>query len=169
MCRLTCVVCVCIHDHHNRTGLGVGVVGSSFTGNLHPTPCIGWLQGTRGDPGCMAKARVCMCALVTIPSLSYCLCDCACITRSLIYTHSMLSVTIPRPEYSSRRALLCSHTPRTGSRTWRWIIDGSGSLSVSTSMSPYPPMLQASVASASISISRTRRMWPPIYAHSLHA
>ena len=39
-------------------GLGVGQVGSSFTGNLHPTPCIEWMQGKRGDPGCMAKARV---------------------------------------------------------------------------------------------------------------
>ena len=33
------------------------VVSSSFTGNLHPTPCIEWMQGKRGDPGCMAKAR----------------------------------------------------------------------------------------------------------------
>ena len=40
-----------------------GQVGSSWTGNLHPTPCIEWLQGKRGDPGCMAKAsalRVCI-------------------------------------------------------------------------------------------------------------
>ena len=45
-----CIACV--------PGLGVGQVGSSFTGNLHPTPCIEWMQGKRGDPGCMAKARV---------------------------------------------------------------------------------------------------------------
>ena len=32
------------------------MVSSSFTGNLHPTPCIDWMQGKRGDPGCMAKA-----------------------------------------------------------------------------------------------------------------
>ena len=32
------------------------MVSSSFTGNLHPTPCIDWMQGRRGDPGCMAKA-----------------------------------------------------------------------------------------------------------------
>jgi len=54
----------CVHRHHlcmcidRATGLGVGVVGSSFSGNLHPTPCIEWMQGKRGDPGCMAKAWV---------------------------------------------------------------------------------------------------------------
>ena len=37
-------------------GLGVPVVSSSFTDKLHPTPCIEWMQGKRGDPGCMAKA-----------------------------------------------------------------------------------------------------------------
>ena len=39
-------------------GFEVGPVGSSFSGNLHPTPCIEWMQGNRGDPGCMAKAYV---------------------------------------------------------------------------------------------------------------
>jgi len=54
----------CVHRYHLCicidlvTGLGVGPVGSSFTGNLHPTPCIEWMQGKRGDPGCMAKACV---------------------------------------------------------------------------------------------------------------
>ena len=118
------------------------------------------------------RRRVCVCVYVCTrnhPSLSYCLCYCTCITRSLICTHNMLSVTVPRPEYSSRRAPPCSHTPRTASTTWRWSIDGSGFLSVSTSMSPYPPMPQASVVSASISMLRTRRMWQSIYAHSLHA
>ena len=37
-------------------GLGVQAVSGSFSGNLHPTPCIEWMQGKRGDPGCMAKA-----------------------------------------------------------------------------------------------------------------
>ena len=47
-------MCVCAHIH--AAGLNVPVVSSSFTGNLHPTPCIEWMQGKRGDPGCMAKA-----------------------------------------------------------------------------------------------------------------
>ena len=54
----------CVHRHHlcmcidRATGLGVGVVGSSFSGNLNQTPCLEWMQGKRGDPGCMAKACV---------------------------------------------------------------------------------------------------------------
>ena len=39
-------------------GLQVPVVSSSVTGNLHPTPCIEWMQGNRGDPGCMAKVPI---------------------------------------------------------------------------------------------------------------
>ena len=41
-------------------GLDVGSVGSSWTGNLHPTPTIELVKGIRGDAGCMAKARVCV-------------------------------------------------------------------------------------------------------------
>ena len=44
-----------IHAPSYTTGLSVPVVSSSVTGNLHPTPCIEWMQGKRGDPGCMAK------------------------------------------------------------------------------------------------------------------
>ena len=36
----------------------VDPVGSGWTSNLHPTPCIELMQGIRGDAGCMAKARV---------------------------------------------------------------------------------------------------------------
>ena len=46
-------MCMCLMGN---TGLFVPVVSSSFTGSLHPTPCIEWMQGKRGDPGCMAKA-----------------------------------------------------------------------------------------------------------------
>ena len=49
-------VCACVHVQSYTAGLNVPVVSSSFTGNLHPTPCIEWMQGKRGDPGCMAKA-----------------------------------------------------------------------------------------------------------------
>ena len=46
-----------------RRGHGVGLVGSSWTGNIHPTPAIELLQGKRGDHGCMAKAGfVCTCS-----------------------------------------------------------------------------------------------------------
>ena len=41
-------------------GLEVGSVGSSWTGNLHPTPTIELVKGIRGDAGCMAKARACL-------------------------------------------------------------------------------------------------------------
>ena len=41
-------------------GLEVGPVGSSWTGNLHPTPTIELVKGIRGDAGCMAKARACL-------------------------------------------------------------------------------------------------------------
>ena len=45
-------------------GLSVQAVSGSFSGNLHPTPCIEWMQGKRGDPGCMAKA-----ATLVLPSV----------------------------------------------------------------------------------------------------
>ena len=168
MCCITCVVCVYTRPPQSpRTWCWCGwqlVHREPPPNSLHRVA-----PGNTRRPWMHGEG---MCVYVCTrnhPSLSYCLCYCTCITRSLIYTHNMLSATAPRPEYSSRRAPQCSHTPRTASTTWRWSIDGSGFLSVSTSMSPYPPMPQASVASASISILRTRLMWQPIYAHSLHA
>ena len=51
------IQCPIIHTHASSytAGLQVPTVSSSITGNLHPTPCIEWMQGKRGDPGCMAK------------------------------------------------------------------------------------------------------------------
>ena len=50
-------------DHETKSngafgGLNVPMVGSTWVGNLHPTPGIELLQGKRGDHGCMAKARL---------------------------------------------------------------------------------------------------------------
>ena len=50
-------------DHETKNngafgGLNVPMVGSTWVGNLHPTPGIELLQGKRGDHGCMAKARL---------------------------------------------------------------------------------------------------------------
>ena len=49
--------CPTIYTHASSytAGLQVPTVSSSITGNLHPTPCIEWMQVKRGDPGCMAK------------------------------------------------------------------------------------------------------------------
>ena len=49
-------------DHETKScgsfgGPAVGAVGSSWTGNLHPTPVIEMCQGLRGEHGGMSKAR----------------------------------------------------------------------------------------------------------------
>ena len=54
--NLSVVYSSAVANHTESRGHGVGLVGSSWTGNLHPTPTIELLQGKRGDHGCMAKA-----------------------------------------------------------------------------------------------------------------
>ena len=54
-------------------GLSVPVVSSSFTGNLHPTPCIEWMQAKRGDPGCIANVSTLALPYVRAAS------DCPCV------------------------------------------------------------------------------------------
>ena len=109
-CRLLMFVCVCVrlhkcctfgtytqrsdymHTHQSLRGHGVGMVGSSWTGNIHPTPAIELLQGKRGDHGCMAKAGFVSLASSLIFSYVYAHCRVAGEGRVCIFSRFMYSI-----------------------------------------------------------------------------
>ena len=107
-CQLLRFVCVCarlhkwctfgtyiqrsdyMHTHQSLRGHGVGMVGSSWTGNIHPTPAIELLQGKRGDHGCMAKVGFVTLASSIIFSCPYAHCSmCAYLAESFFVLYCM--------------------------------------------------------------------------------
>ena len=109
-CQLLRFVCVCVcarlhkwctfgmymqrsdymHTHQSLRGHGVGMVGSSWTGNIHPTPAIELLQGKRGDHGCTAKAGFVSLASSIIFSCPYAHCSmCAYLAESFFVLYCM--------------------------------------------------------------------------------
>ena len=66
------------------------MVGSSGTGNIHPTPAIELLQGKRGDHGCMAKVGFATLAASIIFSCPYAHCSmCAYLAESFFVLYCM--------------------------------------------------------------------------------
>ena len=79
-----------MHTHQSLRGHGVGMVGSSWTGNIHPTPAIELLQGKRGDHGCMAKVGFVTLASSIIFSCPYAHCSmCAYLAESFFVLYCM--------------------------------------------------------------------------------
>ena len=139
-CRLLMFVCTCARLHKcctSRRGHGVGIVGSSWTGNIHPTPAIELLQGKRGDHGCMAKAGFVSLASSLIFSYVYAHCRVAgegrvCIFSRFMYSIACLTLVACQPScdrhaFSSALADPCSPTTPPTSRDWTLSSGGSRS------------------------------------------
>ena len=140
-------------------GLNVPVVSSSSTGNLHPTPCIEWMQGKRGDPGCMAKAKSYAPPSVAITCAWHIHIDVGHYTIELCGGVSCMHLCrLQRLASSSRPAAPCSHTRVRGWRGSRSTTDGCWCHLRSSSMSDSPPSQTPSPGFASSSTSPYRRM-----------
>ena len=126
-----------MHTHQSLRGHGVGMVGSSWTGNIHPTPAIELLQGKRGDHGCMAKAGFVSLASSLIFSYVYAHCrvageGCVCIFSRFMYSIACLTLVACQPScdrhaFSSALADPCSPTTPPTSRDWTLSSGGSRS------------------------------------------